>query len=212
MVRKYVNGAWQDIESPKIYEGGVWREPESMKRYADGAWVEVWSSAEQIPATFKCNTNYYGASSYTPSGTACSVRIDSLVTSLTVSGCITIMFPSALYKPTITFSMKGKRSLLYAPADAGEENIYGLIQVYVTNTETFSRTIGYTLHPAAGTEPLDITTGFNTTTNYYDCCEIALYVYGKSAGGNSYYTPGLKLDIDEVLLTLNGIKYRALFE
>ena len=22
MVRKYVNGAWQDIESPKIYEGG----------------------------------------------------------------------------------------------------------------------------------------------------------------------------------------------
>ena len=212
MLRRYTSGAWTDVEDLKRYSGGSWADCESAKRYADGTWVEVWSSAEQIPATFQCYTNYYGAYSYTPSGTACSVQINSLYESLTVSGYIKIMFPRNLYRPTITFSMKGEKSLLHAPADAGEENIRGLIEVYVRNAETSSRTMGHTSYPAAGTEPLDITAGFNTTTNYYNCCEIALYVYGKSLGGNSYSLPSLKLDIDEILLTLNGTKYRASFE
>ena len=41
-IKKYISGAWQDIENLKKYSGNTWEDCESAYKYENGAWVEVW--------------------------------------------------------------------------------------------------------------------------------------------------------------------------
>lgn len=58
MVKKYVNGAWEDIGVLRRYSNNAWMECESAKKYntASNAWEEAWANfayLDKASATFR---------------------------------------------------------------------------------------------------------------------------------------------------------------
>lgn len=43
MIKKPVNSAFEDVESPKKWENSAWEECEFAKKWVDSAWEEIWS-------------------------------------------------------------------------------------------------------------------------------------------------------------------------
>lgn len=47
-IKRYVNGAWQDVSSIKRYSSGAWREITEGKVYKNGAWETIWPEGVTI--------------------------------------------------------------------------------------------------------------------------------------------------------------------
>ena len=47
-IKKYANGAWQDVTSVKRYSSGAWREITEGKIYKNGAWETIWPEGVTI--------------------------------------------------------------------------------------------------------------------------------------------------------------------
>lgn len=47
-IKRYTNGAWQDVTSIKRYSSGAWREITEGKVYKNGAWETIWPEGVTI--------------------------------------------------------------------------------------------------------------------------------------------------------------------
>ena len=51
-IKKYTNGAWQDVSSIKRYSSGAWREITEGKVYKNGAWETIWPEGVTIEVLY----------------------------------------------------------------------------------------------------------------------------------------------------------------
>ena len=47
-IKRYANGAWQDVTSIKRYSSRAWREITEGKVYKNGAWETIWPEGVKI--------------------------------------------------------------------------------------------------------------------------------------------------------------------
>lgn len=51
-IKRYANGAWQDVTSIKRYSSGAWREITEGKSYKNGAWETIWPEGVTIEVLY----------------------------------------------------------------------------------------------------------------------------------------------------------------
>lgn len=52
-IKRYANGAWQDVTSIKRYSSGAWREITEGKIYKNGAWETIWPEGVTIEVLYQ---------------------------------------------------------------------------------------------------------------------------------------------------------------
>lgn len=211
MVRRYSNGAWVDISSPKIYEGGGWREPTSIKRYdsSSKAWVEVWPVVK--PLTFTLY-GHSGDADYIASGgngATFSCRANSDFISANVRVYAPIEFPK---RSEVSVIVSGSYSGSYSDNQAGTISQNLSVSYGFQYSSDFISNISIADYNLFGRGPIDETV--KTETTYYDCVGIFVgaSVSGNRTSGGQSYLPSLTVWLEKINITINGVEYVGIFQ
>ena len=169
--------------------------------------MNVWENAIKLPvSTVDMGYGVGVKTGYYPNGPSCELRVSSVYVADYGGTCqIKIPFPEgSFYRPTVSLSIKGNISGM-----SGQKgNLYVYIYDNNGNSDSFFGIYSFDSDNVPinfSGSPRDINSA------YYGYFAIFARTFNTKLSDGSYLVPTMTVNIDEMLFTINGVKYRAEF-
>lgn len=193
-IKRYVNGAWADINGLNRYVNGAYQSCECAKKYANGAWMDVWTAKKYLSLTTDTISNgvcMIDSNSSEFYWTATEWREHSFG-SLTCSGSMVFTITGSWSKPTISFNHSG--NMIYSSSNTSTNANFkcytqnaGTVKITCDSTTLGTVTLGGSSSTTGGIDPGLIGGTFSKTSSASSVSTITVTITPTSYTGSYYY-------------------------